>query len=154
MDLEQTDEMFRPPINRAMHVLDRSFFRRTIPLSAASIFDAKFISQIRETLLKSDELFRHPAFKAITPDDTAQGRKCVLLNPNVKHDGRHIPKSAGLFLTVTRDPATWSSTMQEMVDSKLVGLRPYTLEMNYDHWSMRMYVLKQNPWLPHLNYAR
>ena len=35
---DEPSDMFAPPVNRAMKVLDRAFFKRTVPTSAARIF--------------------------------------------------------------------------------------------------------------------
>jgi tRNA (guanine37-N1)-methyltransferase len=45
-------DMFAPPVNRAMKVLDRSFFQKTVPTSAARIFNPKDISRCRNELDK------------------------------------------------------------------------------------------------------
>lgn len=88
-------EMFRPPINRAMRTLDRSFFRKTVPLSAARIHKNQDISQCRQQLLKSKDMLELERLTAIHPDPdqelARQGRKCLLLKPEIRHDGRHIP---------------------------------------------------------------
>ena len=79
--------MFRPPINRTMRLLDRSFFKKTIPLSAARIRDNKHISKFRtelgRDLLKLD---RMPAVRSVR-DPQGQEAKALLLRPEVKADG-------------------------------------------------------------------
>lgn len=35
------------------------------------------------------------------------------------------------------DPKTWSPAIAELVEKKLVQLRPYDLKLTYDDWSMR-----------------
>ena len=79
--------MFRPPINRAMRALDRSFFQKSVPLSAARIRDNKHISRYRKELshdlLKLD---RMPAVKCVK-DPEGQEAKAFLLRPEVKSDG-------------------------------------------------------------------
>lgn len=79
--------MFRPPINRAMRALDRSFFRKSIPLSAAKIRDNKQISKYR-TELGHDllRLDRIPAVRSVR-DSEGQEAKALLLKPEVKPDG-------------------------------------------------------------------
>jgi tRNA (guanine37-N1)-methyltransferase len=101
--------MFRPPVNRAMRVLDRSFFCKTVPLSAATVFDSSNISRVRGALSKSRDLLQLPRLDPIRPalgedrrvdaseksslgstgklqDDTVS-RKCLLLREEIKHDG-------------------------------------------------------------------
>lgn len=81
-------EMFRPPVNRAMRVLDRSFFKRTIPLSAATVLKATDISNVRNQLLKNKEALALPRLniiREVKTDDLV--RKCLLLREGIKHDG-------------------------------------------------------------------
>lgn len=79
--------MFRPPINRAMRALDRSFFKKSVPLSAARILDNKQISKYR-TELRHDllRLDRMPAVRSVRDSD-GQEAKALLLRPEVKPDG-------------------------------------------------------------------
>lgn len=109
---QKTPEMFRPPVNRAMRVLDRSFFRRTVPLSAATVFENNQIAKTRKRLDQSGELLNVPRIMPvrIAPDiATAAGkdavhqrkeekpfravgtgdqkRKCLLLDEKVRYDG-------------------------------------------------------------------
>ena len=85
-------EMFRPPVNRAMRVLDRNFFQKDVQISAARIFDVKNISRVRNEFTKSNDVLssRHiNAVLSIRPDptDRTMARKCLLLRPGIKHDG-------------------------------------------------------------------
>ena len=79
--------MFRPPINRAMRALDPSFFHKSIPLSAARIYDKKKISKYRtelgHDLLKLD---RMSVVRSVR-DSEGQEAKALLLRPGVKPDG-------------------------------------------------------------------
>lgn len=85
------DEMFRPPVNRAMRVLDRGFFQKTVPIAAARITSNKDISLVRKTLEKSKDVLTAPRLASVQPDPLPElaslGRRCVLLRPDVKHDG-------------------------------------------------------------------
>jgi hypothetical protein len=89
-------EAFLPPINRAMKVLDRSFFQKDIPISAASVLLPKDISRCRAAFVKSRELLNPPtvSINPVCPDPRpdlkAAGRKCLLLKPEVKHDGQQL----------------------------------------------------------------
>lgn len=80
--------MFRPPVNRAMRALDRSFFKRSIPLSAARIRDnkniSKYLAELRLDLLK---LERMQAVRSVK-DHAGQEGKALLLKPEVKPDGK------------------------------------------------------------------
>lgn len=85
-------DIMRPPINRAMRVLDRAYFQKTVPLAAARVFNNQHISQCRGQLEKSrDMLHLERGASSIRPDPSpefaALGRKCVLLQDYVKPDG-------------------------------------------------------------------
>ena len=79
--------MFRPPINRAMRALDRSFFQKSILLSAARIRDKKQISKYRSEL--SHDLLKLDRMQAVrsVKDSEGQETKALLLRPGVKQDG-------------------------------------------------------------------
>lgn len=85
-------DMFTPPINRAMKVLDRSFFQKTVPTSAARIFNPKDISRCRNELDKSRDTLNMNRVQPIRPDPSeeraAKGGKCLILRPEVVHNGR------------------------------------------------------------------
>ncbi|KAL2860788.1 uncharacterized protein BJX67DRAFT_375800 [Aspergillus lucknowensis] len=112
--------MFRPPVNRAMRVLDRSFFRKTIPLSAATVFKPSDISSVRSQLMKSQDTLALPrldAIKEVKRDDVV--RKCLLLREGIKHD----------------DTTTWSPKVSELVGGGVVDVGPYDLTLDYDYWN-------------------
>lgn len=84
-------DMFAPPVNRAMKVLDRSFFRKTIPTSAARIFSPKDISRCRKELSAGCDTLPTNRVDPIRADPDAEhaqkGSKCLLLRPEVVHSG-------------------------------------------------------------------
>lgn len=84
-------DMFAPPVNRAMKVLDRSFFQRTVPTSAARIFNPKDISRCRKELTAGRDTLptnRIDPIRADPDPEVAQkGTKCLLLRPDVIHSG-------------------------------------------------------------------
>jgi tRNA (guanine37-N1)-methyltransferase len=86
-----TEDMLRPPVNRAMRTLDRAFFRKSLPLVAARIADNKQIFPVRSELVKSKDIMALERMSPVISDpdvDLAkQGRKCLLLQPSIKHDG-------------------------------------------------------------------
>jgi tRNA (guanine37-N1)-methyltransferase len=90
----ESADMFAPPINRAMKVLDRSFFRKTIPTSAARIFNPKDISRCRKELVASHDTLNTTRIDPIRSDPDVEkaqkGVKCLILRPEVIHNGmRH-----------------------------------------------------------------
>lgn len=82
--------MFRPPVNRAMKTLDRSFFRKTVPLAAAKIFEKSQISSVRQALGKNHDLLALPRLNVIREFKEQDGaiRKGLLLREDIKVDGR------------------------------------------------------------------
>jgi len=87
-----SSDMFAPPVNRAMKVLDRSFFNKTIPTSAARIFNPKNISRCRNELTASRDTLPGNRIDPIRPDvdpnKAQKGIKCLVLRPEVVHDGK------------------------------------------------------------------
>jgi len=74
-----------------MRVLDRSFFQKRVPLTAARILDNKKISNCRRELEKSKDLLRLERIAIVRPDPEEgpgpNGRKCLLLKPEIKCSG-------------------------------------------------------------------
>lgn len=80
--------MFRPPVNRAMRTLDRSFFRKTVPVSAAKIFQNSEISRVRKALGANKDLLVLPRLNVVRELKEQDGvKKALLLREGVKHDG-------------------------------------------------------------------
>jgi tRNA (guanine37-N1)-methyltransferase len=74
-----------------MRTLDRAFFKRSLPVAAARVFNNQHISQCRQELQKSKDLLILERMSSIISDpelDSAKiGRKCLLLQLGIKHDG-------------------------------------------------------------------
>jgi tRNA (guanine37-N1)-methyltransferase len=80
--------MFRPPVNRAMRTLDRSFFCKTVPVSAAKIFQNSEISRVRKALSVNKDLLVLPRLNVVRELKEQDGvKKALLLREDVKHDG-------------------------------------------------------------------
>lgn len=77
--------MFRPPVNYAMRSLDRSFFKKSVHLAAAKVYDIKKISELRSSLSK--ELLRQDRISPITRDPTDKNAKSFLLRPDIEAEG-------------------------------------------------------------------
>lgn len=137
----ESPEMFRPPVNRAMRILDRPLFNKTIQTSVARIIDRKQISKCRKELhhdiLKLD---RMSAVRAVQ-DPHGGEAKALLLKPEVKPDGKlnidgdRRPRNSSRI-----DVSTWSPSLSDLVKSSQVALMRYDLAMDYDYWNYRMYV--------------
>lgn len=95
--------MFRPPVNRAMRTLDRSFFRRNVPLSVAQVFKQSDISNVRKDLVKSHDLLVLPRISSIREVKGQDGKvwKAMLLREDLKVDGRFIGLGLALILMDT-----------------------------------------------------
>ncbi|KAI5285561.1 tRNA(m(1)G37)methyltransferase, partial [Ascosphaera aggregata] len=59
--------MFRPPVNRLMRKLNRSFFRKTVPMAAATVFDKRQIGPVKNALMKTKELCVAPRIIPVRP---------------------------------------------------------------------------------------
>ncbi|KAL7275443.1 tRNA(m(1)G37)methyltransferase [Rhizina undulata] len=115
---DEMSRLFLPPINRTMTVLDRSFFKKTVPLSAARVFDIRNITKVQKEC--SRDMLKVPAAKPIQNDpELGDGRKVLLLKPEVKHD----------------DLSTVSPKTREYIDSKILELIPLNLNLTYDNWT-------------------
>ncbi|KIW65242.1 hypothetical protein PV04_07517 [Phialophora macrospora] len=122
MNLNSADlpKVFLPPVNRSMHVLDKSFFRKVVPLAAASISDVKQITNVRKDLDRSGDILKISPIKHLREDDSAPGAKCILLRYGIEAD----------------EPSTWSPTLAKLVEDNLTRVRPYNLTLTYDDWTM------------------
>ncbi|KAJ5668499.1 tRNA (guanine(37)-N1)-methyltransferase [Penicillium maclennaniae] len=129
-------EMFRPPVNRAMRTLDRSFFRKTVPVSAAKIFKNSEISHVRKVLGSNKELLVLPRLNVVRELQDQDGvKKALLLREDMKHD----------------DKSTWSPTVTELAEKGTVAIMPYNLELDYDSWTyaeIAASILPQNEEMP------
>ncbi|KAI9797317.1 MAG: hypothetical protein M1825_006028 [Sarcosagium campestre] len=115
--------LLRPPVHQAMRTLDRSAFSRAVPISAARIADNKNISRIRRDLIKSKDALdlREVSPVQLDPEKSraSANGKCMLLRPEIRHD----------------DTSTWTSTVRKYVDLEEIGVIPYTLNLDYNHWT-------------------
>ena len=77
-------EMFRPPVSRAMRILDRSFFQKKVPLAAARVSQKKQIAKCRTEL--EHDLLKLERTSVVKDDPSEQGLKALLLRPDIKPD--------------------------------------------------------------------
>ena len=77
-------DMFRPPINRAMRVLDRSYFQKKVPLAAAKVLQKKQIAKCRAELM--DDLLKLERVSIVRDDAVEKGHKALLLKPEIEPD--------------------------------------------------------------------
>ena len=84
--------MFRPPVNRAMRILDRSYFHRDVQLSAARVHNIKNLARLRQAFHRSHDILSLRCVAPIKtdPDDSSQKQKCILLNPEIHHNGTYL----------------------------------------------------------------
>lgn len=104
--------MFRPPVNRAMRVLDRPFFKKTVPLASATVMETRNIGPFLNELEKTKDLLNKPRVIPVHPvqevkqeDEAAdRRRKCLLLKEEIKADGTgHF----FVLLAVLRSRSCW-----------------------------------------------
>lgn len=112
--------MWRPPVDRTMRVLQRSFFKQEYTLAAARVFEPSNIQPFRKTLGQDVlSLDRIPAVRpSPVAEDLPQKRKAILLRADIKYD----------------EPNTWSSTLSQLVEQKLVSIIPFQVTLDYDYW--------------------
>ena len=107
MNSAELPEIFRPPANRSMAVLDRSFFRKTLPIAAATVFDDRNLNTVRGKVQRAGNLLSVLSIKATVPDETVPGRKCILLRPGIFATGLldrlHCIASSILVIFVSDD---------------------------------------------------
>ena len=133
--------MFGPPVNRAMRILDRSFFKKKIPLADARVFDKKAIAKYRSNL-NSYLLNIDPGVPIVRQDPYLNDLKILLLKPEIRPDSTFCPYNVVVLLCLSLflDPETWSSTLQELAKERQIAVAPYDLELSYEHWNYRTYV--------------
>ena len=85
--------MFRPPVDRGMQVLNRMFFRKTVPLAAVKVFENSQIASCRKFLgrdiLNQDRIPAVQVNPAAENDSTAQ--RSILLRPDIRPKGTNAP---------------------------------------------------------------
>ncbi|KAL8798099.1 MAG: hypothetical protein Q9182_006950 [Xanthomendoza sp. 2 TL-2023] len=118
---DDSTDMFRPPVNRAMRILDRAFFQKDVNLAAACIPDKKniatFLKDLHNDVVRIDRI--RPV-RTVPPNAfTDQNAKCLLLTPGTRTD----------------DESSWSSRLQELVKARQVFVIPYHLKLDYSVWS-------------------
>ncbi|EFX03027.1 tRNA methyltransferase trm5 [Grosmannia clavigera kw1407] len=136
--------VFRPPILRsaaltATSMLKKALFTQTFDISAARIHDPRNIAKYQKALTGTRELLRTERLSSVVDDPeqeqpapvdasgavpkaavkTPARRKCLLLKASVS------PTS----------PETWSTLIKEGVERDELGVIPYKLTLNYDHWT-------------------
>ncbi|MCJ1480248.1 tRNA(m(1)G37)methyltransferase [Schaereria dolodes] len=104
-----------------MRVLDRSFFKKRVPLAAARVLENKQIGRCRAEL--NPDLLQLERMANVKPDggedDRKKGRKALLLRPDVRPD----------------DTSSWSSKLLELINQEQVSVVAYELDLNYDYWT-------------------
>ena len=76
--------MFRPPVNRAMRALDRSYFDKKVPLAAARVFESRNIAKYRTEL--HEDLLRIDRIHTVKQDPKQKDFKSLLLKPEIRPD--------------------------------------------------------------------
>lgn len=135
------EDMFRAPINRSMRTLDRSFFKKVVPLKAARVFDVKNISKVKRELQRSRDALFQERLMNVLPDPDSQrastGNKCVLLRPEVaEHDTQQDNvHQAGDAHEAYSKPWPHSAVVSELAGQGLIEIIPFELRLDYAYWS-------------------
>jgi tRNA (guanine37-N1)-methyltransferase len=79
----------RPPINRAMRSIDRSFFKVTKNIAAARVYQNQLISQCRKELTASKDIIQLERLSSVVKDPEKPDSRCILLQPEIRHDGQY-----------------------------------------------------------------
>lgn len=104
-----------------MRQLDRSYFQKTVSISAATVFDLKDTSHLKKTLDSTKETLSIFPIKNFVPDPETPGAKCLLLKPGISPTERE----------------TWSDSLKELADQGKLKVHAYELKLSYVDWSMR-----------------
>ena len=113
-------EIARPPINRDMKVLDRSFFKARVQTSALTVFNPRDIQNVKSKLAASRDLLVATTMKPVRDDETTPGAKCIVLLPHIK----------------ANDTSTWSKNWSDLIENGSAKVRPFELVLTYDDWGM------------------
>lgn len=81
-------EMFRPPVNRAMRVLDRTFFQKKIPITAAVVPNLRKIAKLKSELDCDALKLERMQSILLVKDSHGQEGKGLLLRSEIKKDGK------------------------------------------------------------------
>ncbi|KAG6999246.1 hypothetical protein G7Y79_00036g072020 [Physcia stellaris] len=117
MKESEVADMFRPPVNRTMRILDRSYFQKKVPLAAARVLQKKQIAKCRQEL--ANDMLKLERKPAVRVDPFDREIKALLLRPEIKSD----------------DDSTWSEKLRALVREKQVDITNYDLELTYDDWT-------------------
>lgn len=102
---------YKPPVNREMKELDRSFFHKTVPLQAAYFSQPKFLGQF---------------VKACQPD--------IFYVRNIKHIVDLDNSKAVLLREGVEKVLDLNEKTQEKVKEFNIELKPYQLQLDYSFW--------------------
>ncbi|KAL9055841.1 MAG: hypothetical protein Q9162_003267 [Coniocarpon cinnabarinum] len=115
-----------------MQTLDRAFFRKDVELAAARVADVKQLSRVRNALHRSRDIFvqRQVTPVRADPTDASQTRKCILLQPKIKHDGVLLSGSTNmgsgpllLACSCWSDRSTWGKAVTNLHNEAHFNLR-------------------------------
>lgn len=120
-----------------MRLLDRSFFRKRIELTAANVFEIKNISRVKNECVH--DVLDAPRIKPLLtiPWDHEKERTLLLLKPDIKINGMMyeiLTRESGL-MSIFADYSTHSKKMKWFLREEWMRLVPHTLDLTYDHWT-------------------
>ncbi|CAE6532728.1 unnamed protein product [Rhizoctonia solani] len=104
-----------PPVNRSMRDLDRAFFKKTVPVTAAQIEARRTGELLKAPALRPHILDLPKVTNVIRSNDGDDGKRLLLLDAN--------------------SPDQLSPEAREYLDSKGAKLVSHSIELDYDHWT-------------------
>ncbi|RPB17118.1 tRNA methyltransferase [Morchella conica CCBAS932] len=110
---------FLPPVNRAMTTLDRSFFQKTVKITAAHVFDPKNVGRVQKECV--EDIFKGSrSVKSVVSEVDSNGKRRMLvrLKPDVKHT----------------DLSTVGESTRNLVKGQILELIPHDLHLKYENW--------------------
>lgn len=88
--LPTLDDMFRPPVNHCMKVLDRSFFQKRVNISAVKIHDKQQIQQCRKDLGRDILTWNRCQRMIEISENGHQPARAILMKPEIKAKGINL----------------------------------------------------------------
>ncbi|KAF8684462.1 tRNA (guanine(37)-N1)-methyltransferase [Rhizoctonia solani] len=104
-----------PPVDRTMRDLDRAFFKKIVPVTAAQIEARRTGELLKAPVLRQHILDLPKITNVVRTSDGEEGKRLLLLGANSPD---HLPSDAKEYL--------------ESKDAKLVS---HSLELDYDYWT-------------------
>ncbi|CAE6462041.1 unnamed protein product [Rhizoctonia solani] len=104
-----------PPVDRTMRDLDRAFFKKIVPVTAAQIEARRTGELLKAPVLRQHILDLPKITNVVRTSDGEEGKRLLLLGAN--------------------SPDQLPSDAKEYLESKDAKLVSHSLELDYDYWT-------------------